>query len=77
MFKFEYQIKTKSDMKAKDIKKGDRIEANKLIMVVTGETETAFLGYLEYKGKPAGQCSLAKDMFTNPHFCSTIKKLEK
>ena len=55
------------------IKKGTKIEANKMIMVVTGETEKAFLGYHEYKGKLVGQCSIAKDMFTNNHYMKNIK----
>ena len=56
----------------KAIVKGTKIESNKLVMVVTGETETAFLGYHEYKGKVVGQCSIAKDMFTNPHYMNNI-----
>ena len=55
------------------ITKGTKIESNKLVMVVTGETEKAFLGYHEYKGKVVGQCSIAKDMFTNPHYMNNIK----
>mgnify|MGYP007105317886 FL=1 len=51
----------------KDIKRGTKIQAKSMVMVVTGESETAFLGYILYKGKPAGQISLAFDMFENPH----------
>lgn len=57
------------------ITKGSRIESHSMIMVVTGETETAYLGYHEYKGKIVGQCSLAKDMLTNPHYMNNIKVL--
>ena len=46
-------------------------------MVVTGETEKAFLGYHEYKGKVVGQCSIAKDMFTNPHYMNNIKVINE
>jgi hypothetical protein len=59
-------------MKNFNIKKGTRIEAKKMIMVVTGENEKAFLGYYEYKGNPVGQCSILKDMFSNPHFMNGI-----
>lgn len=55
--------------------KGDKIEANKMIMVITGESETAYLGFYEYKGKPVGQCSLLKEMLENPHFKNNYKKL--
>lgn len=55
------------------ITKGTKIESNKLTMVVTGETEKSFLGYIEYKGNACGQCSIAKDMFTNPHYMNDIK----
>ena len=54
------------------IVKGTKIESNKMVMVVTGENATAFLGYHEYKGKIVGQCSIAKDMFTNPHYMNNI-----
>ena len=56
----------------KDIKKGVKIQAKSMVMVVTGESETAFLGYILYKGKPAGQISLAFDMFENPHYNSDL-----
>ena len=62
-------------METLKITKGTKIESNKLVMVVTGETEKAFLGYNEYKGKVVGQCSIAKDMFTNPHYMNNIKIL--
>jgi hypothetical protein len=58
------------------ITKGTKIECNKMIMVVTGENEKSFLGYYEYKGKIAGQCSIAKDMFINPHYMNNIKILK-
>ena len=60
-------------MKTLKITKGTKIESKSLVMVVTGETEKAFLGYHEYKGKIVGQCSIAKDMFTNPHYMNNIK----
>jgi hypothetical protein len=44
-----------------------------MVMVVTGENEKAYLGYHEYKGKIVGQLSIAKDMFTNPHYMNDIK----
>jgi len=65
------QLKIKI-METLKITKGTKIESNKLVMVVTGETEKAFLGYHEYKGKVVGQCSIAKDMFTNPHYMNNI-----
>lgn len=55
------------------LNKGAVLEANKMIMVVTGETETAYLGYYEYKGKPVGQCSLEKSAFDNMHLAKRIK----
>lgn len=55
------------------ITKWTKIESNKMIMVVTGETEKSFLGYYEYKGKMVGHCSMLKDMFTNPHYMNNIK----
>ena len=58
------------------IKKGTKIISNKLVMVITGETEKAFLGYHEYKGKIVGQCSISKDMFSNPHYMGNIEILE-
>jgi hypothetical protein len=57
----------------KEITNGTRIESNKMVMVVTGENEKAYLGYHEYKGKIVGQLSIAKDMFTNPHYMNDIK----
>lgn len=57
------------------IKKGTKIESKKMIMVVTGENETSYLGYIEYNGKPVGQCSMLKSMFENPHFKKDIKIL--
>ena len=56
----------------KDIKRGTKIQAKSMVMVVTGESETAFLGYILYKGKPAGQISLAFDTFENPHYNSDL-----
>ena len=66
-------VTKKNIMTTSKITKGTRIESNKLVMVVTGETDTAFIGYHEYKGKIVGQCSIAKDMFTNPHYMNNIK----
>ena len=58
------------------ITKGTKIESNKMLMVITGETEKAFLGYHEYKGKAVGQCSILKEMFSNPHYMNNIKIIE-
>jgi hypothetical protein len=55
------------------LNKGAVLEANKMIMVITGESKTAYQGYYEYKGKPVGQCSLAKDAFDNMHISKSIK----
>jgi hypothetical protein len=60
---------------ALNITKGTKIESNNMIMVVTGENEKAYLGYIEYKGNAVGQCSLLKEMFTNPHYMNGIKIL--
>lgn len=57
------------------LKKGDKIESNKMVMVITGETKTAYIGYHEYKGRPVGQCSILKEMFSNPHYMNNIKKI--
>lgn len=55
--------------------KGDRIEANKMVMVITGESKDSYLGFYEYKGKPVGQCSILKEQLANPHFSNVYKKL--
>ena len=60
-------------MNTSKITKGTKIECNKLVMVITGETEKAFLGYYQYKGKLAGQCSILKEMFTSPYYMKGIK----
>lgn len=54
------------------ISKGTRITSKKMVMVITGETETSYLGYHEYEGTIVGQCSIAKDMFVNPHYINNI-----
>jgi len=59
-------------MESFKIVKGTRIESNKMVMVVTGENEKSFLGFHEYKGVIVGQCSIAKDMFKNPHYANNI-----
>lgn len=64
-------------MNISKITKGTIIESNKMIMVVTAVTDKAFLGYHEYKGVIVGQCSISKDMFTNPHYMSNITILNK
>ncbi len=46
-----------------------------MVMVVTGRSETAFLGYISHKGKAVGQISLSFEMFTNPHYSNNIKIL--
>ena len=43
------------------LSKGDKIEANKMVMVITGESKDAYLGFYEYKGKPVGQGAILKD----------------
>ncbi len=63
------------NMTTSNITKGTKILSNNLVMVVTGENEKAYLGYHEYKGNIVGQCSIAKDMFTNPHYMSNIQIL--
>lgn len=55
------------------ISKGTKLVSHKMVMVVTGETETSFTGYYEYKGTIVGQCSICKDMFFNPHYMNDIK----
>lgn len=55
--------------------KGDKIEANKMVMVITGESKDSYLGFYEYKGKPVGQCSILKEQLENPHFANVYKKL--
>jgi len=57
----------------KKIVNGTKIESKNMTMVVTGKNETAFLGYISYKGKAVGQCSLSFEMFTNPHYSNDIK----
>jgi len=65
------------NLQTSKITTGTRIEANKMVMVVTGETKTHFLGYYEYKGKIviAGECALDKEKITNPHYCHRLKIL--
>jgi len=58
---------------AKDIKIGTRLESHKMIMVVTGESEKYFIGYLDFAGRNAGECLLAKDTLTNPHYNKNLK----
>ena len=50
------------------LNKNDKIIANKMTMVITGETKTSYVGYHEYKGKPVGQCSILKETLDNPHY---------
>lgn len=57
------------------LKKGDKIESKKMIMVITGETQTSYLGYYEYKERPIGQCSILKDTLNNPHYRKNIIQL--
>ena len=56
--------------------KGQKIESNKMIMVITGETKEAYLGYHEYKGNPVGQCSILKETLRNPHFVNRISLID-
>jgi hypothetical protein len=55
--------------------KGDKIEANKMIMVITGERDDCYHGYYEYNGKAVGQCSISKELLSNPHFAQRVKKV--
>jgi hypothetical protein len=60
-------------MDIKKIVNGTKIESKNMIMVVTGKSDTAFLGYISYKGKAVGQISLSFEMFTNPHYAKDLK----
>lgn len=64
-------------MDIKKITNGTKIESKSLTMVVTGKSETAFLGYISYKGKAVGQCTLSFEMFTNPHYSKDIKIIKE
>jgi len=55
------------------LNKGDKAIANKMVMVITGETKDAYLGYHEYNGKPVGQCSLLKSTLENLHLAKRIE----
>lgn len=55
------------------LNRGAVLEANKMTMVITGETKTAYQGYYMHKGKPVGQCSLEKSAFNNMHLAKRIK----
>lgn len=63
-------------MNIDNIKTGTRLLANGLVMVITGESDKAFMGYYQYKGKAVGQCSILKEMFTNPHYKDGIQILD-
>ena len=65
--------KTTTMNTATKITKGTKIESHNMVMVVVGESETAYIGYHEYKGRAVGQCSILKEMFTNPHYIGGIK----
>lgn len=54
------------------ITKGTKLKANGLIMVVTGENEKSFLGYLEYKGRPVGQTSMLKEHVNNKNLSEVV-----
>ena len=57
------------------VSKGDKIVSNKLVMVITGENESSYLGYHEYKGRAVGQISILKETLNNPHYkVEVIKK---
>jgi hypothetical protein len=55
---------------------GTRLLSNKMVMVVTGETVTDFVGYSEYKGENKGQCRLQKKNLVNPHL-SGVQIIER
>jgi hypothetical protein len=57
----------------KNIKNGTKIISNNLTMIVTGKSQTAFLGYISYKDKAVGQISIEFSMFENPHYINNIQ----
>ena len=61
-------------METSQIKIGTRIVANKLTMIVTGETQKYFKGYHEHNGKK-NDCTIYKETFSNPHYMNNIKIL--
>jgi len=57
------------------LKVGDKIESHKMVMVITEETDKAFIGYHEYKGEKGSKLVLTKETLVNPHYCKHIKLL--
>lgn len=55
------------------VKVGTKIISNKMVMIVTGENEKMFFGYFLYKGKNAGECTIHKSIFNNPHYKDGIQ----
>ena len=55
------------------LKKGNKLKWKEMVMVITGETKTSYLGYHEYKGKPAEKCSILKETLNNPHYTKNLK----
>lgn len=62
----------KNLQKMKYLKNGTKIISKSMVMVVTSRSETAYIGYIEYKGRPVGQCSILFEMFDNPHYIKDI-----
>lgn len=63
-------------MKTK-LNKSAVLKANGMEIVITGETEKAYLGYLRIPNttEPIGQTSLLKNVFDNPHLSKRIQIL--
>ena len=55
------------------LKKYDKIISSQLEMVVVGKTKDAYLGRLEFKGEPVGQCSLLKSVVENHGYTKNIQ----
>lgn len=69
-------VTNNKERKKMELSKGDKIESNKMVMVITGESKDSYLGYHEYKGNPVGQCSILKTTLSNPHYSKGIKLLK-
>lgn len=55
------------------LKKYDKIISSQLEIVVLGNTKDAYLGRLEFKGEPVGQCSLLKEIMENHDYTKNIQ----
>lgn len=56
-----------------NITQGTKIISHNMEMVVTGETEKRYIGYILYKSENVGECSIEKSMFKNPHYMEGIE----